>query len=92
MADNKKQWYLLILATAWLFMAMALTTGVFYLTRDPRSTLLAGLTAPPIIVLRRLYRYYFPPNAADYEIQKLKIQIWSNLAQRKNRGKGDTLR
>ncbi len=89
MTDNKKQWYLLILATVWLFIALALTAGALYITRDLRSALLAGLSTPQIALLRRLYLYHFPPSAADYEIQKLKIQIWSNWAQRKNQGNGD---
>lgn len=87
MTDNKKQWYLLILATAWLFIALALTASALYITRDLRSAVLAGLTTPPIALLRQLYRYYFPPSAAYYEIKKLKIQNWSNRAQRKKRGK-----
>jgi hypothetical protein len=89
MTDNKKQWYLLILATAWLFIALALTAGMLYITRDLRSAALAGLMAPPIALLRGLYRYYFPPSAAEYEIQKLKLQAWNNWVQRKNRGKSD---
>ncbi len=89
MTDNKKQCNLLILATAWLFIALALTAGALYVTRDLRSVVLAGLTTPPIALLRRLYRYHFPPSAADYEIQKLKILTWSNWAQRKNQENGD---
>jgi hypothetical protein len=89
MTDNKKQWYLLILATAWLFIALALTAGALYITRDLRSAAFAGLTTPPIVLLRRLYHYYFPPSDADYEIQKLKIQIWSNWAQREKLGNHD---
>ena len=89
MTDNKKQWYLLILVTAWLFIALALTVGALYITKDLRSAAIAGLTAPPIALIRRLCRYYFPPSAADYEIQKLKIQVLSTWAQRKNQGNGD---
>lgn len=89
MTDNKKQWYLLILATAWLFIALALTVCALYITRDLRSALLAGLTTPPIALLHRLYHYHFPPSAADYEIQKLKIQNWSTWVQRKNQRNGD---
>ena len=89
MTDNKKQWYLLIVATAWLFIALAMTAGALYITRDLRSAVLAGLTTPPIAILRWLYRYYFPSSTADYEIQKLKIQIWSNWVQRKNQRNRD---
>jgi hypothetical protein len=80
MVDNKKQWFLLILAAVWLFLALALTAGVYYTTQDVRTLGLATLTAPPIAMFRQLYRYHFPPSAADYEIQKLKLQMKSERA------------
>lgn len=85
MIDNKKQWYLVILATTWLFIALALTAGFYAITQDTRSLSLATLTAPPIAMLRQLYHYYFPPSAADYEIQKFKLQRKSDQACNKKR-------
>lgn len=73
--DNSKQWFLLLLAAVWLFFALALTAYVYSVTQDMRSLGLATLTAPPIAMLRLLYRYHFPPSAADYELQKLKLQF-----------------
>jgi len=32
MIDNNKQWFLLILAAAWLFIALALAAGVYFAT------------------------------------------------------------
>jgi len=83
MIDNKKQWYLLILATIWLLIALTLTASFYLTTRDIRSLGLATLTAPPIAMLRRLYHYHFPPSPADYEIKKLKLQKKSNQAHNK---------
>jgi hypothetical protein len=74
MIDNKKQWFLLILATIWLFLALAITTSFLLITQDARSFGLTALTAPPIAMLRQIYRYHFPPSAADYALQKLKLQ------------------
>ena len=72
---SKQQWYFLILATVWLFVALALTVDIFYVTKDLRSIILATLTAPPIAMLQRLYRYYFPPSKADYKMQELKLRV-----------------
>jgi len=83
MKDNKKQWYLLVLATAWLFSSLAVTISAFYMTKDPRSLAIATLTAPPIAILSRLYLYHFPPSTADYEIQKLKLQIKLSAVRKK---------
>ncbi len=52
MLDNKKQWFLLILIAAWLFIVLALTIKVYYTLQDVRSLGLAALTAPPIALLR----------------------------------------
>jgi hypothetical protein len=72
MIDNNKQWFLLILAAAWLFIALALAAGVYFAT-------------PSRMMLRQLYRYYFPPSAADYELQKLKLQIKSDQTSNRKR-------
>lgn len=75
MIDNRKQWFLLILAAAWLLIVLALTASVYTITRDLHSFGLATFTAPLIAILRPLYRYHFPPDVADCEIQKLKLQL-----------------
>lgn len=85
MPDNKKQWFLLILTAAWLLIALALTAGVYSITQDARSFGFAMLTAAPITMLRHLYRYHFPPSAADYEIQKLKLLLKSDQARNRKR-------
>ncbi len=85
---SKQQWYLLILATVWLFATLALTADIFYVTKDLRSIVLAILTAPPITMLQRLYRYYFPPGEADYKMQELKLRLKLETAQKKKHETG----
>lgn len=83
MIDNKKQWFLLSLATVWLLIALAMTASIYYITRDTRTLGLATLIAPPITMLHRIYHYHFPPSPADYELQKLKLQLKKSSARRK---------
>jgi hypothetical protein len=87
MSNHKIQWYLLILAPIWLFVSLALTASAFYITRDLHSFALGTLTAPPIVILNLLYRRHFPPSAADYEIQKLKLQLKSDQVRNRKRVK-----
>lgn len=75
MIDNKKQWFLLILAVVWPCLILALISGAYTITRDVHSFELAALATPVIALLRPLYRYHFPPPEADCKMQKLKIQL-----------------
>jgi hypothetical protein len=85
MSNSKEQWFLFILAAAWLFLTLILTGIVYLLTHDVRALALTTLTAPPVAMLRSLYHYHFPPSSADYELQKLKLQLRSNQARNKKR-------
>jgi hypothetical protein len=87
MTDNKKQWYLLILATVWLLISFALVVVAFYNTRDLHSFALTALTAPPVVMLQQLYRYHFPPSKEDYEHKETMSRIRLEVAQEKSRRK-----
>ena len=66
-------------------MSSIIRLSVYFATQDARALRLATLTVPPITMLRQLYRYYFPPSAADYELQKLKLQIKSDQTSNRKR-------
>lgn len=85
MPNSKQQWFLFILAAAWLFVALVLTGIVYLVTQDARTLVLSALMAPPVAMLRYLYHYYFPPSSADYELQKLKLQLKSDQTHCKKR-------
>lgn len=82
MIDNKKvQLFLLMLCPVCLLFVLSLITYLFYFTRDARVFGLVVLATPLMGILRKIYSYYFPPSAHDYEIKKLKLVLWTKAIQ-----------
>lgn len=79
MINNKKQWFLLVVAPLWLCVPSAV---VFSITRDSLSF---SLVAPMSGLLYLLIRKIFPPTPEEYELQKLKLRLKLEAAQKKKR-------
>ena len=72
--SNKTQWYLIILATAWLFVDLALVVVVYLRTESLISLAISALITPILPIYYRIYRVHFPLNSTELELEKLKIQ------------------
>lgn len=85
MIDNAIKWFFLILATAWLFVTLAILVVVIFITHDAVATIVSSCMMLPGILIFKLHHYYFPPSPADYEIQKLKLQLKSDRTRNRKR-------